>query len=40
MMQALQKGNDLILRFYAGAMLITLTVRGKKWAKVKVWLQS
>ncbi len=40
MMQALQKGNDLILRFYAGAMPITLTIKGKKWAKVKVWLQS
>jgi hypothetical protein len=40
MMNALQKGNDLILRFYAGALPITLTVKNKKWAKVKVWLQS
>jgi hypothetical protein len=40
MIQALQKGNDLILRFYAGAVPITLTVKNKKWAKVKVWLQS
>ena len=40
MIQALQKGNDLTLRFYAGAMPITLTVKNRNWAKVKIWLQS
>lgn len=40
MIQALQKGNDLTLRFYSGAMPITLSVKNKKWAKVKIWLKS